>query len=113
MMTKNTKLVGLSIGLAATLSLGAAAAYASAEHPSKDNSPAVTSEVGSDHPECYDPAKLNDPNDFCFKTIGPWNSVRSSDDEVRALMPVKRMVKAGKTVEEIRRYYPEYSPQGK
>ena len=112
-MARNTKLLGLAIGLAATLSLGAAAAYASAERPSKDDSPVVTSEVGSDHPECYDPAKLNDPNDFCFKTIGPWNSVRSSDDEVRALMPVERMVQAGKTVEEIRRYYPTYSPEDK
>lgn len=112
-MARNTKLLGLAIGLAATLSLGAAAAYASAERSSKDDSPVVTSEVASDHPECYDPAKLNDPNDFCFKTIGPWNSVRSSDDEVRALMPVERMVQAGKTVEEIRRYYPTYSPEDK
>jgi hypothetical protein len=112
-MAKNTKLLGLTIGLAATLSLGAAATYASAEQPSKDNAPVVISEVGADHPECYDPAKLNDPNDFCFKTIGPWNSVRSSDDEVRTLMPVERMVQAGKTVEEIRRYYPNYSPEGK
>jgi hypothetical protein len=112
-MAKNAKVIGLSIGLAATLSVGAVAAYASADRPSKDNSPVVTSEVGSDHPECYDPAKLNDPNDFCFKTIGPWNSVRSSDDEVRALMPVERMVQAGRTVAEIRRYYPDYSPEGR
>lgn len=112
-MNKNTKLVGLSIGLAAMLSLGAAAAYASAEHPSRDNSPTVSSTTEADHPECYDSAKLNDPNDFCFKTIGPWNSSRSSDAEVRSMMPVERMVKAGKTVEEIRRYYPDYTPQGR
>lgn len=111
MMATNIKLAGLGLGLAATLSLGAVAAYASAESPS--TTPAVTSQVGSDHPECYDQAKLADPTDFCFKTIGPWNSVHSSDNEVRSLMPVDRMVKAGKTTEEIRRYYPDYSPQGK
>lgn len=48
--------------------------------------------------------------DFCFLTIGPWNSTKSSDEEVRSLMPIGRMPTAGKTTEEIQRYYPDYVP---
>lgn len=60
-----------------------------------------------DHPECYNETKLNDPNDFCYKTIGPWNSTKSSDEEVRSLVSVEQMVAAGRTVDEIQRYYPD------
>lgn len=67
----------------------------------------------ADHPECYNETRLNDPNDFCYKTMGPWNSTKSSDEEVRSLVSVDRMVAAGMNVQEIQRYYPEYRPFSK
>ena len=113
-MARNIKRIGLSIGVAATLSLGAVAAYAAAGQPSKDNSPVVTtSEVGADHPECYDTAKINDPNDFCYQTIGPWNSRLLSDDEVRSVASLEQMISAGHPTDQIQRYYPEYTPERK
>lgn len=66
-----------------------------------------------DHPECYNETKLNDPNDFCYKTIGPWNSTKSSDEEVRSLVSVEQMVAAVRTVDEIQRYYPDSTTTSK
>ncbi|AXJ08644.1 hypothetical protein CFN17_02645 [Arthrobacter sp. PM3] len=93
------------LALTPLLALGVSTAFGSAA-----SVPAATSAGGPDHPECYNETRLNDPNDFCYRTIGPWNSIKSSDEEVRAIMSIDRMVEAGKTVQEIRRYYPEYSP---
>lgn len=103
-MTKRTKTAVVTAALGSLMALCAA----SVVHPvSADH--AGPSSV-TDHPECYNTARLNDPNDFCYRTMGPWNSTRSSDEGVRALMPIERMLAAGKTTEEIRRYHPEYSP---
>lgn len=103
-MTKKTKTAVLAAALGSLMALSAASV---GQPDSKE--PAGPSS-GSDHPECYNAARLNDPNDFCYRTIGPWNSTSSSDEEVRALMPIERMLAAGKTTEEIRRYHPEYTP---
>ncbi|WOH19135.1 hypothetical protein IRJ34_02070 [Paenarthrobacter sp. GOM3] len=73
--------------------------------------PAINPELPSaDHPECYDTKKLDDPSDFCYRTIGPWNSTLSTDEEVRELVSIEQMVASGRTAAEIRRYYPEYTP---
>jgi hypothetical protein len=42
--------------------------------------------------------------------IDPSNSIRLTDAEVRELMPIDRMIAAGKTVKEIRQYFPEKTP---
>jgi hypothetical protein len=103
-MAKRTKSVVVAAALGSLMALCAASVVQpdSADHAGPSS--------GTDHPECYNTAKLNDPNDFCYRTMGPWNSTKSSDEEVRALMPIGRMLAAGKTTEEIRRYHPEYSP---
>ena len=104
-MNKSMKNGIAVLALTPLLALGVSAAFGSSA-----SVPADTAAGGPDHPECYNETRLNDPNDFCYRTIGPWNSTKSSDEEVRAIMSVDRMVEAGKTVQEIRRYYPEYSP---
>ncbi|SDL26869.1 hypothetical protein SAMN04487916_107119 [Arthrobacter sp. ov407] len=103
-MTKRIKTAVVAAALGSLMALCAASGVqpAGTDHAGPSSGP--------DHPECYNTAKLNDPNDFCYRTMGPWNSTRSSDEEVRALMPIERMLAAGKTTEEIRRYHPEYSP---
>lgn len=103
-MTKKTitAVVTAALGSLMALCAGSVVPPASTGH--------AGSSGGTEHPECYNTARLNDPNDFCYRTMGPWNSTRSSDEEVRALMPIERMIAAGKTTEEIRRYHPEYSP---
>ncbi|MET4096977.1 hypothetical protein [Arthrobacter sp. UYCu712] len=110
-MKNSLKIAASGAVLISMLGLGAVAANGSAketpnDHPSRTSSPAA----GTDHPECYDERKLHDPADFCYLTIGPWNSTKSSDEEVRSLMPIDRMLTAGKTTEEIQRYYPDYVP---
>lgn len=65
------------------------------------------------HPECYDAAKMNDPNDFCYQTIGPWNSRLLTDDEVRSVVTLDQMISAGHPTDQIRRFYPEYQPTTK
>ncbi|WP_346958961.1 hypothetical protein [uncultured Arthrobacter sp.] len=118
-MIRRTKAIAGSLALTLMLGLGAAAASgsaltgAAAQKETRQVQPASAQPVSNDpdHPECYDDTRLADPNDFCYQTIGPWNSVRSSDDEVRSLMPVERMIAAGKTVSEIQRYYPDYTPK--
>ncbi|WP_416404766.1 hypothetical protein [Arthrobacter sp. LFS091] len=107
-MNKRTKSAIAALAIAPIIGLGFAWAVASS--PSR----AVTAGAGEkSHPECYNATKLNDPNDFCYQTIGPWNSTRSSDEEVRSLMSLERMVEFGLKVEEIQRYYPDYSPSSK
>lgn len=107
-MNKRMKTGIAVLALAPLLALGVSATFGSSAL-----GPVDTASVGLDHPECYSEARVNDPNDFCYRTIGPWNSTKSSDEEVRALVSVERMVEAGKTVHEIQRYYPEYSPSAK
>ena len=104
-MTKRMKTGVAIVALTPLLALGVSTAFGSSASGQTD-----TAVGGLDHPECYNEARLNDPNDYCYQTVGPWNSTKSPDEEVRALMPVERMVTAGKTVAEIQRYYPEYSP---
>lgn len=117
-MIRRTKAIAGSLALTVMLGLGAAAASGSAftgagQEETGQVKPAASLPASNDpdHPECYDELRLADPNDFCYQTMGPWNSVRSSDDEVRSLMPVERMIAAGKTVSEIQRYYPHYTPK--
>ena len=66
-----------------------------------------------DHPECYDEVKMNDPKDFCYQTMGPWNSTLATAEEVRASVSVESMVTQGLSTQQIRAYYPEYTPKGK
>lgn len=110
-MKNSLKTAASGAVLMSLLGLGAVAASASAkdsphDSPSRSSSPAA----GTDHPECYNERKLHDPADFCYLTIGPWNSTKSSDEEVRRLMPIDRMLTAGKTTEEIQSYHPHYVP---
>jgi hypothetical protein len=110
-MKNSLKIAASGAVLISMLGLGTVAANGSAKEtphddPSRTSSPAA----GTDHPECYDERKIHDPADFCYLTIGPWNSTKSSDEEVRSLMPIDRMLAAGKTTEEIQRYYPDYVP---
>lgn len=107
-MNKGMKTGIAAVALTPLLALGLSAAFGASK-----SGPAGTAVDASDHPECYNKARLNDPNDFCYRTMGPWNSTRSSDEEVRSMMSVERMVRAGKTVQEIQRYYPEYAPSTK
>jgi hypothetical protein len=106
------KIAASSAVLISTLGLGAMAANGSPKDSPNDDLDQTTSSpaAGTDHPECYDARKLHDPSDFCYLTVGPWNSTKSSDEEVRSLMPIDRMLAAGKTTEEIQRYYPDYVP---
>ncbi|MFE4226946.1 hypothetical protein ACFRJ8_03540 [Arthrobacter sp. NPDC056886] len=97
-----------ALALTPLLALGLSAAFGTSKAP-----PVDTAADASDHTECYNEARLNNPNDFCYRTMGAWNSTKSSDEEVRSMMSIERMVKAGKTVQEIQRYYPEYSPSTK
>jgi len=93
------------------VSLGGVAAHAAMA----DSAPAKPEVATGDpsHPECYDAAKMNDPNDFCYQTIGPWNSRLLSDDEVRSTVSLEQMISAGYPSEEIRRFYPAYEPDAK
>ncbi|QHK20336.1 hypothetical protein GU243_12000 [Pseudarthrobacter psychrotolerans] len=99
------------LGVAALVSLGSFAAHAAMG----DSAPAKPEVVAGDpsHPECYDAAKMNDPNDFCYQTIGPWNSMLLSDDEVRSTVSMEQMIGAGYASEEIRRFYPAYESDAK
>jgi len=107
-MNKGMKTGIAAVALTPLLALGLSAASGTSK-----SGPAGTAVDAPDHPECYNEARLNDPNDFCYRTMGPWNSTRSSDEEVRSMMSVERTVRAGKTVQEIQRYYPEYAPSTK
>ncbi|MGO4805180.1 hypothetical protein AB4089_08645 [Arthrobacter sp. 2MCAF15] len=104
-MNKRTKIGIGAVSLTPLLALGLSAVFGSST-----SSPVDTASGGLEHPECYNEARLSDPNDFCYRTMGPWNSTKSSDEEVRSMISVEQMIEAGRTVQEIRRYYPEYSP---
>lgn len=56
---------------------------------------------------------MNDPNDFCYQTTGPWNSRLLSDDEVRSTVSLEQMISAGHPSDEIRRFYPAYESDAK
>ena len=100
------------LGIAALVMVGGAGAHAAmGESTPPSNSGATQSDAS--HPECYDAQKLNDPNDYCYQTIGPWNSTLSNAEEVRSLVSLEKMVQTGMKAEEIRRYYPEYQPSPK
>lgn len=107
-MNRKMKTGIAAVALTPLLALGVSAAFGSSAA-----GPVDTASGGSDHPECYTETRLNDPNDFCYKTMGPWNSTKSSDEEVRAMVSVERMVESGRTLQEIQRYYPDYSPSSK
>ena len=111
-MNNALKIAASSAVLISTLGLGAMAANGSANASPHEDLDQTTSSpaTGTDHPECYDERKLHDPSDYCYLTMGPWDSTKSSDEEVRNLMPIDRMLAAGKTTEEIQRYYPDYVP---
>ena len=107
-MKKRTTTGIALMALTPLFALGVSTAFGSSAPGSLGAAPAE-----ADHPECYNETRLNDPNDFCYKTMGPWNSTKSSDEEVRSLISVDRMVAAGMNVQEIERYYPEYRPFSK
>jgi len=107
-MNKRMKTGIAFVALTPLLALGVSAAFGSSA-----SGPADTAAGGLDHPECYNETRLKDPNDFCYKTMGPWNSTKSSDEEVRSLVSIERMIESGRTVEEIQRYYPDYRPSSK
>jgi hypothetical protein len=112
-MKNVVKIVASSVALISALGLGAVAANGSVKGSPADGPNQTTSSTATgsgDHPECYDARRLNEPSDFCYLTMGPWNSTKTSDEEVRSLMPIDRMLVAGKTTKEIQRYYPDYVP---
>ena len=82
----------------------ASAALDPAEPPAS-----VHSVRGGEHPECYDPVKANDPADFCYQVIGPWNSRLLTNEEVAARFSSDEMAGNGLTPDEIRKYHPEYT----
>ncbi|WP_223995536.1 hypothetical protein [Arthrobacter sp. NicSoilB11] len=90
------------------LMAGAAVAYGALEPSAPSKSASVSDREA--HPECYDEAKANDPSDFCYKTIGEWNSKRLTADDVRSQFSSQEMAKNGMSPETIRQYYPEYTP---
>jgi len=94
-----------ALALTPLLALGLSTAFGSSASGVAEDTAA-----DSTHPECYNEIRLNDPDDFCYKTIGPWNSTKSSDEEVRSLVSVEDMTAAGRTTEDIQRYYPDYNP---
>jgi hypothetical protein len=62
---------GMKTGIAAValtplLALGLSSAFGTSKP-----GPAGTAGDASDHPECYDEARLNNANDFCYRTMGP------------------------------------------
>ena len=101
-MNKGMKSAIAVVALTPLLALGLSAAFGTST-----SGPADTAAGASAHSECYNEVRLNDPNDFCYRTMGAWNSTKSSDEEVRSMMSIERMVAARKTVQEIQRYYPE------
>lgn len=106
---KTSKSKFLKIGATAALALACSAgAYTAVASPS----PAPVGVISEDnsHPECYDTAKMNDPNDFCYKTIGPWNSTLLTKDEVRAQISLESMIEADFPEDRIKELYPEYVP---
>ena len=82
----------------------ASAALDPAEPPAS-----VHSVRGGEHPECYDSVKANDPADFCYQVIGPWNSRLLTNEEVAARFSSDEMAGNGLTPDEIRKYHPEYT----
>jgi hypothetical protein len=130
-MRSKTKAALSVFTIGALLAVGGASAYAAMDRPAAAPAPAVapaaapsaatapalaTPGIGSkdpSHPECYDAAKLNDPSDFCYQTMGPWNSTLATDDEVRRFVSVDAMARAGMSAAQIQRYYPAYSPATK
>jgi len=103
----------LSMAIAGGFLLVGAAVASAALDPSAPSGSASVPASLSDreaHPECYDPAKANDPNDFCYKTIGEWNSRLLTADDVRSQFSSQEMAKNGMTADFIRQYYPEYTP---
>lgn len=103
----NMKLALCIIGTAAVLMGGA---FAGIQASTNTEQVAAPSMGDTSHPECYDAAKMNDPNDFCYQTIGPWNSTLSSAEEVRSLVSLEKMISVGMPTAHIQRYYPEYQP---
>lgn len=65
--------------------------------------------IQNEHPECYEEARKTNPNDWCYKNIGPWNSDLLSPSQVRAVMSVEDMIDFGDSDRLIQRYYPEYN----
>lgn len=107
----NMKLALGMVGAAAVLMGGAFAGIQASTNTEKVAAPPSMGDTS--HPECYDAAKMNDPNDFCYQTIGPWNSRLLSDEEVRSVVSLDQMINAGHPTDQIQRYYPEYQPATK
>lgn len=107
----NMKLALGMLGAAAVLMGGAFAGIQASTNTEKVAAPPSMGDTS--HPECYDAAKMNDPNDFCYQTIGPWNSRLLSDEEVRSVVSLDQMISAGHPTDQIQRYYPEYQPATK
>lgn len=102
------------LGMVGTTVVLMGGAFAGVQASTKaDPAAAPSSMADTSHPECYDAVKMNDPNDFCYQTIGPWNSRLLTDDEVRSAVSLEAMISADTPADEIRRYYPEYQPDAK
>ncbi|WP_426985752.1 hypothetical protein [Pseudarthrobacter sp. Y6] len=106
---ENMKLVLGMMGAAVVLVGGAFAGI----QAKTEQAGAPLSRADTSHPECYDAAKMNDPNDYCYQTIGPWNSRLLSDDEVRSAVSLEQMISNGMPTDHILRYFPAYQPNSK
>lgn len=98
----------LSIAIAGGFLLAGAAVASAALDPSKPDVSTVVSD-GGEHPECQDATKANDPADFCYQTIGEWNSRLLTTEEVGSRISSEEMARTGMTPDEIRQYHPEYT----
>lgn len=105
---ENLKLVLGMMGAAVVLAGGAFIGIPGSAKTEQAAAP--VSKADTSHPECYEAAKMNDPNDYCYQIIGPWNSRLLSDDKVRSAVSLEQMISVGRPADEIRRYYPEYLP---
>ncbi|MFJ4208845.1 hypothetical protein ACIPY2_10335 [Paenarthrobacter sp. NPDC089675] len=56
---------------------------------------------------------MNNPDDYCYRNIGPWNSTTASVSEVRAHVSLQSMIEQDMPASVIQKYYPEYSPADK
>lgn len=110
-MKTKVRVAIIAVAMCGTAAFGIVGASASdSNQVSRTNS---DREVQGDHPECYDSSRMNNPEDYCYRNIGPWNSTTASASEVRAHVSLQSMIEQDMPTSVIQKYYPEYSPADK
>ncbi len=109
-MKKKLRIASITFALCGVTGLGIVGAQASAGYWEVVPSAGPSDPDWLDHPECYDSRRMNDPADYCYQNIGPWNSTSATVADVRAHVSLQSMIDHGTPLKDIRKYYPEYSP---